>query len=447
MTTASVAAVLHAAGGAHPWWCALVATGAWLLVRAGRGRYTSDPWGRRDAPARVARDWLTLIGVLAVLHVLLSPAVTPAVAFAALVPSALAPPAFRWAVRRPRSGPRAGAARRVLVVAEAEAADDVVARLARRTDHPFAVVGLCVPRGGRPACGVPVRAELDRPGAGPPPGDADAVLAAAGAVGADLVFVVPGRWMAGDRLRRLSWALYDTGRPLVVLPGLTQVARRRVRVSTAAGLTLVLVSPPARGGPSAVAKVVIDRVGAALLLVALAPLLAALALAVRLSSPGPVLHRQVRIGQHRRPFRMWKFRTMVQDAERLKAELVPANEREGPIFKMRRDPRVTRVGRLLRRSSLDELPQLVNVLAGQMSLVGPRPPLPEEVARYTEVELRRLLVKPGLTGVWQVSGRSELPWDETVALDLGYVDNWSLGWDADLLARTVRAVIDGRGAY
>lgn len=144
---------------------------------------------------------------------------------------------------------------------------------------------------------------------------------------------------------------------------------------------------------------------------------------------------------------MWKFRTMVADAEQLKAQLAVVNEVDGPLFKMRSDPRVTPVGRMLRRTSIDELPQLVNVLLGHMSLVGPRPPLPEEASRYDEQEHRRLTVKPGLTGLWQVSGRSDLSWQETVSLDLWYVDNWSVAADMGLLARTVRAVTDGRGAY
>lgn len=191
----------------------------------------------------------------------------------------------------------------------------------------------------------------------------------------------------------------------------------------------------------------LDRTGALLGLLALTPLLLAVALSVRLSSRGPVFHRQVRQGQHNRPFTMWKFRTMVADAENLKAQLAASNEVDGPLFKMRGDPRVTPVGRLLRRTSLDELPQLFNVLLGHMSLVGPRPPLPEEASRYDEREHRRLAVKPGLTGLWQVSGRSDLTWQETVSLDLWYVDNWSVAADLGLLARTVRAVADGRGAY
>lgn len=172
-----------------------------------------------------------------------------------------------------------------------------------------------------------------------------------------------------------------------------------------------------------------------------------MALCVRFSSRGPVFHRQVRQGQHNRPFTMWKFRTMVADAEARKEQLTEDNEVDGPLFKMRRDPRVTPVGRTLRRTSIDELPQLFNVLLGQMSLVGPRPPLPEEASRYDEREHRRLAVKPGLTGLWQVSGRSDLSWQETVSLDLWYVDNWSVATDMGLLARTVRAVTDGRGAY
>lgn len=190
-----------------------------------------------------------------------------------------------------------------------------------------------------------------------------------------------------------------------------------------------------------------DRVGAALGLLVLTPLLVLIGAAVRFGSDGPVFHRQIRQGQHNRPFTMWKFRTMVADAEAHKDRLRTANEIDGPMFKMRRDPRVTGIGHLLRRTSLDELPQLLNVLRGDMSLVGPRPPLPEEVSRYDEREFRRLSVKPGLTGLWQVSGRSDLSWQETVSLDLWYVDNWSMATDMGLMARTLRAVTDGRGAY
>jgi exopolysaccharide biosynthesis polyprenyl glycosylphosphotransferase len=191
----------------------------------------------------------------------------------------------------------------------------------------------------------------------------------------------------------------------------------------------------------------VDRAAAALALLSLMPVLLLIALAVRLDSPGPVLYRQERIGVNGRGFTILKFRSMSVDADCLLAELLYRNEGGGLLFKMRRDPRVTRVGRWLRRFSLDELPQLFNVLGGSMSLVGPRPPLPAEVERYDSSVSRRLLVKPGLTGLWQISGRSDLSWEEAVRLDLRYVENWSLALDALILVKTVRAVVSSSGAY
>ncbi|CAA9383545.1 MAG: Exopolysaccharide biosynthesis polyprenyl glycosylphosphotransferase [uncultured Pseudonocardia sp.] len=199
-------------------------------------------------------------------------------------------------------------------------------------------------------------------------------------------------------------------------------------------------------GVVGVAKLVIDVTAAALLLLLVAPVLLVIAAAVR-SDGGPVFFFQTRIGRGGREFRMVKFRSMVVDAERVRAELVDGNEGAGPLFKMRRDPRITRVGGLLRRYSIDELPQLLNVLGGQMSLIGPRPPLPSEAAEYTDRERRRLAVRPGMTGLWQVSGRSDLGWDESIALDLAYVDDWSLAMEAKIIAGTARAVLGGRGAY
>jgi lipopolysaccharide/colanic/teichoic acid biosynthesis glycosyltransferase len=194
-------------------------------------------------------------------------------------------------------------------------------------------------------------------------------------------------------------------------------------------------------------KAVIDRVGAAALIVLVAPLLLLLVVAVRLDSKGPGLFVQTRVGRHGELFRMFKMRTMFTDAESMKQALLADNESDGVLFKIRRDPRVTRVGYWLRRSSLDELPQLLNVLSGEMSLVGPRPALPSEVASYDEQARRRLVVKPGITGLWQVSGRSDLPWDESLRLDLYYADNWRLVDDLAIAARTVTAVTMARGAY
>ena len=190
-----------------------------------------------------------------------------------------------------------------------------------------------------------------------------------------------------------------------------------------------------------------DRLLALGLLVVAAPLLLLVAVAVKMSSPGPVLYRQTRIGVRGRPFQMLKFRSMVADAEARRRELEAMNEDDGLKFKIRNDPRVTRVGAWLRRFSVDELPQLWNVVRGEMSLVGPRPPLPAEVAAYDSDATRRLRVRPGLTGLWQVSGRSDLSWEESLRLDLRYVDNWSFIMDLSILWRTWRAVLSRSGAY
>jgi exopolysaccharide biosynthesis polyprenyl glycosylphosphotransferase len=203
----------------------------------------------------------------------------------------------------------------------------------------------------------------------------------------------------------------------------------------------------ARGRHHLWGKAALDRLLALVLLVFLAPLLLVLAVLVKVTSPGPVLFKQVRVGQHGELFELWKLRSMVSGADRLQVSLVGRNEGCGVLFKMRRDPRVTVVGRWLRRWSLDELPQLVNVLRGQMSLVGPRPPLAAEVAAYPAGVARRLEVKPGLTGLWQVSGRSDLSWEDSVRLDLHYVEHWSLWMDLAVLGRTLFAVARGSGAY
>jgi len=210
---------------------------------------------------------------------------------------------------------------------------------------------------------------------------------------------------------------------------------------------MLYVDHPDLSGGRRALKSAFDKTVAASALILLAPLLLAIAAMVRLEDGGSVIFHQIRIGKDGQPFRLYKFRTMVPDAERQKAELVAENEGNGVLFKMRNDPRVTRIGAPLRRWSLDELPQLVNVLLGQMSLVGPRPALPQETALYGDYVQRRLAVQPGITGLWQVSGRSNLPWEENVRLDLHYVENWSLILDLQILWKTLSAVIKGNGAY
>ncbi|MGW5341645.1 sugar transferase [Streptomyces sp. NPDC004050] len=428
---------------------ATVAAAAWLLVRGARDRYCEHRLGERDSTGPALQDWLVLIGLLAVVRAATGEESPFLFALAALVPCAPTSAVVhtlihRHLIARRRDG---RAVRRALVIGEANAVDGLVSHLAKRTDHELVVVGVCPVGDEDPHALAPVAARLGRQAPEHMPADSIPVLEAARLLDVDVVLVVPGPYMTGTRLRWLSWAVHSEERPLVVVPGLTEVAGRRVGVHSVAGLTMLNVAPPLRRGLATLLKSVTDRLGAALLIVLLAPVFVAVALAVRLDSPGPVVHRQTRVGRDGKPFTMAKFRTMVTDAERLRHQLIGTNEQDGRMFKIRRDPRITRVGRVLRRCSLDELPQLFNVMQGHMSLVGPRPPLPDEVAGYDEVERRRLAVKPGLTGLWQVSGRSDLSWDETVALDLRYVDNWSPSVDLGVLCRTVGAVVAGRGAY
>jgi exopolysaccharide biosynthesis polyprenyl glycosylphosphotransferase len=267
--------------------------------------------------------------------------------------------------------------------------------------------------------------------------------------GAEAVVVAPGPGITHAELRR--WGAWLEGQrvELLVSSGLRDVAPARLGLTTLGGMRLLRVRPPALTGPSQLLKSAVDRVGAGLLLVLLGPVLAVLALRVRTDSPGPALYRQTRVGRHGRLFTVYKLRTMCADADRIVEELEHANESDsdGVLFKIKRDPRITRFGAMLRKYSLDELPQLINVVRGEMSLIGPRPALPCEVRGYDEDVLRRLDVRPGMTGLWQVSGRSDLCWADTVRLDLQYVDNWSWRLDADIAVRTVTAVLSHRGAY
>ncbi|MBI3977219.1 MAG: sugar transferase [Chloroflexi bacterium] len=232
-----------------------------------------------------------------------------------------------------------------------------------------------------------------------------------------------------------------------MVPDLYEISLTRVDINDLRGVPLIGLKETSIRGANLVVKRLLDVVIAGTVLAVFAPLWLLIALLIKLDSPGPVLFKQVRAGRDGRPFVMLKFRSMQQDAEREQKELLGQNEAAGPLFKIRQDPRRTRVGRLLRRASLDEVPQLWNILRGEMSLVGPRPPLPREVERYEPWHRRRLSTAPGLTGLWQVSGRSELPFDEMVLLDIYYVENWSLTLDLKTLLRTLPAVLTARGAY
>jgi exopolysaccharide biosynthesis polyprenyl glycosylphosphotransferase len=263
---------------------------------------------------------------------------------------------------------------------------------------------------------------------------------------ADVVAVSSDPDLDGADLRRLAWSLEEREVELVVSPGLLGVAGPRLSIRPTAGMPLLHVERPVMSGARRIVKTVVDKSLTLLMLVLALPALAVIAVAIRLDSPGPVIFRQTRVGARGEEFSMFKFRTMCVDAEERLSRL-ERDSGNSVMFKMKADPRVTRVGRVLRRFSLDELPQLANVLRGHMSLVGPRPPLLCEVQGYEPDAVRRLRVRPGLTGLWQVSGRSDLTWDESLRLDLWYVDNWCLALDLQILVRTARAVVRGSGAY
>ena len=260
----------------------------------------------------------------------------------------------------------------------------------------------------------------------------------------EVIVACPRSMIAG--LDGVASLCASMGLPLTVLADLFGDYMPLPRIGSL-GRELTLSFAPVHHGQLALAtKRVVDIVGAGAALVACVPILAAAALAVRFSSPGPVFFRQLRCGLYGRKFRMLKFRTMCDGAEDLQVHLCDRNEMDGPVFKLRDDPRTTPVGRVLRRFSIDEMPQLWNVLRGEMSLVGPRPPIPSEVCHYDPAERRRLSMRPGLTCLWQVSGRNSIGFDEWVKLDLEYIDHWSLGLDLVLLIRTIPAVLSGRGA-
>jgi exopolysaccharide biosynthesis polyprenyl glycosylphosphotransferase len=336
-----------------------------------------------------------------------------------------------------RSRSRGACTRRVVAAGHAAAVADLVTTLHRDRYHGLSVVAACVPdlsvAGEVP--NVPVAGELSH------------VPLAVQQFGADTVAVLSCPEMDGRRLRELAWELEKTGTDLCVAPALLDVAGPRTTIRPVAGLPLLHVDHAELAGGKQVLKGVFDKVAAALALILLAPVFAGIAAAIRVTGPGPVLFRQIRVGRDGRCFTLYKFRTMVADAEQQKALLAASNEADGALFKIRRDPRITPIGGCLRRWSLDELPQLLNVLRGDMSLVGPRPALPDETARYGDHMRRRLVVKPGITGLWQVSGRSDLAWEEAVRLDLRYVENWSLALDLQILWKTGSAVFGGSGAY
>ncbi|HSS26135.1 MAG TPA: sugar transferase [Mycobacterium sp.] len=331
----------------------------------------------------------------------------------------------------------------VLAVGEPISVTVLAQSLMRRPADGYTVVGACTP-------GVLQSENILVPGLGPLPVfpyEAD-IRDAIAASQADTVALTSAAELGPEGIRDLSWQLEKLGVDLVVSPGIVDVAGPRLTVRPVADLPLIHVDKPQYHGAKRFQKRAFDICFSLLALLAASPVMIVAAVAVKVTSRGPVFYRSERIGLDGVPFQMIKFRTMVVDADRRLAEVANLNDSAGGVlFKIRRDPRVTRVGRLLRRYSIDELPQFINVLRGDMSVVGPRPPLRSEVETYDHRVRRRLLVRPGITGLWQVSGRSDLSWDDAVRLDLSYVENWSMLSDLAIAAKTVGAICGGSGAY
>jgi exopolysaccharide biosynthesis polyprenyl glycosylphosphotransferase len=335
--------------------------------------------------------------------------------------------------------------RRAVAVGHPADVLELVAELRREPYHGLSVVAACLAEDENGAdfrpdelIGTPVKGNLDQ------------VIEAVRESDADTVAILACSQMNTGRLRRLAWELEKTGTDLCLAPALLDVAGPRTTVRSAAGMPLLYLDHPDLSGLRQVVKSMLDKLVALSFLLLFAPFLLAVAVAIRLEDGGPSLFRQVRMGKDGQPFKLYKFRTMVPDAEQQKSALASLNEVDGVLFKIRNDPRITRIGGWLRRWSIDEVPQLLNVMKGEMSLVGPRPwaltPY-EEAVRTTDHVQRRLAVRPGLTGLWQVSGRADLSWKESVRLDMRYVENWSFALDMQILWKTFKAVTRRSGAY
>ena len=337
----------------------------------------------------------------------------------------------KWLLHQRRRGAYSA---RVLLVGSTSSVTQIARELERSRGSGYHVVGACVPTGR-------VGATIEGSDV-PIMGNVDDVNGAMAAVGADTVVVTSTDELPPFKVKQISWGLEAGRQHLVLAPSIVDIAGPRIHTRPVSGLPLIHVETPRFSGGQLFLKRATDLLASLLGLLVLAPVFAFLALSVRLGDGGPVFFRQKRIGLRGREFTMLKFRSMVTNAEDLLPELAAQQRDAGNevLFKMTNDPRITRMGRIMRKYSLDELPQLFNVIGGSMSLVGPRPPLPGEVEQYADHVHRRFLAKPGITGAWQVSGRSTLSWEDSVRLDLAYVENWTLLGDLMIILKTGRAV-------
>ena len=413
---------------------------AWLLMLRFHGAYDHRLLGHGPEEYKaVAAGSFRLFTVVAIVSYLLRLEVARGYVAIALPAGMIGLFVSRWLWRKwltlhRTAGRMSGS---VLVVGDREHLVDLIRALDSVPAAGYRVVAACCSDADQPYIGrVPVV------------GDESEAAEIAARIGVNTVACTPSRRFGAGGLRRLSWALEGQNIDLVVAPSLTDIAGPRVLTRPVAGLSLLHVEAPVFAGPKLAMKTVMDRLGAAALLALLSPLFAVIAFLVWRHDRGPVFFKHERIGKDGHVFSMFKFRTMVTNAESLLPSLLAESGQEAaPLYKIPSDPRVTTVGTWLRRYSVDELPQLINVLRGEMSLVGPRPQVQFEVETYANDVRRRLLVKPGMTGLWQINGRSDMSWDEAVRFDLYYVENWSVMSDLMILWRTGRAVLYSTGAY
>lgn len=414
----------------------------WLVVLWGHGCYDRRYLGLgTDEFKRVVRASLTVVAIVSFLTLTLKADLSRLATATSLLATLFFLLITRYAARLFLHLLRKGGAcvHRVLLVGALPDALEVSAVVARNPFAGLIPLGIYLTQGRAAARNaqtpLPLYTSRDRD-----------LVTLVHDLGADTIAVCGSAGSNSTDLRRLAWQLEGTGIDLIVAPQLTDIAGPRVHIRPVEGLPLLHVEEPTISGVGWLTKYVMDRAVAVAALIALSPLLVAMAIVIRATSPGPVFFRQGRVGREGKKFRVWKFRTMYVDAEQRLAQVLHQNEGDGLLFKIRDDPRITSVGRWMRRTSIDELPQLLNVLKGEMSLVGPRPLYAEDGDFLGDVR-RRLLVRPGITGLWQVSGRSDLSWDDAVRLDLYYVDNWSLTFDLVILWRTLIAVLRRKGAY
>ncbi|WP_162850924.1 sugar transferase [Amnibacterium kyonggiense] len=340
----------------------------------------------------------------------------------------------QWLRRQRRSGRYLI---RVLLVGAPSSVEHLYEEFTRRKYLGFEIVGACLPKRIKDGADVPVERL----------GSFEDVGVIARRLRVHAVALAGSEELPPEAVRRIGWRLESTGVDLMVAPAITEVAGTRIHTRPVGGLPLMYVDSPSYDGGKKIAKSVLDFGLAWLAIVVTSPLMIATAIGVKLTSPGPVLFRQQRIGLNGKAFDVYKFRSMRIGADAELAELLREQGTDDkPLFKVENDPRITRFGAFIRKYSLDELPQFFNVVRGDMSIVGPRPQRAEEVALYDNAAGRRLLVKPGITGLWQVSGRSDLSWEDTIRLDLYYAENWSLFDDFVILLWTVKTVLQSQGA-